>query len=62
MIYRTSYALKTIQYKVPFIWNDIPQNIQVCETLMSFKKQLKLYLLQMQGIEDSNSLQTMVRT
>ena len=62
MIYRTSYALKTIQYKVPFIWKDIPQNIQVCETLMSFKKQLKLYLLQMQGIEDSNSLQTMVRT
>ena len=52
MIYKTSYALKSIQYKAPFIWNDVPQNLQECETLTRFKKQFKLYLLQMQGVEE----------
>ena len=52
MIYKTSYALKSIQYKAPFIWNDVPQNLQECETLTRFKKQFKLHLLQMQGVEE----------
>ena len=45
MIYRTTYALKSLQYKSPYIWNEIPQNLQECETLTKFKKQLKAHLL-----------------
>ena len=52
MICRTTYAEKSLQYKTPSVWNDIPINLQDCETLTMFKKQFKLHL-QMQDVEGS---------
>ena len=45
IIYRTMSAEKSLQYKVPFVWNDIPENLQECETLIKFKKSFKSHLL-----------------
>ena len=50
-------AEKSLQYKVPFVWNDIPENLQECETLMKFKKSFKSHLLQLQD-EDPYRLET----
>ena len=57
MIYRTMSAEKSLQYKVPFVWNDIPGNLQECETLIKFKKSFKSHLLQLQD-EDPYRLET----
>ena len=57
MIYRTMSAEKSLQYKVPFVWNDIPENLQECETLIKFKKSFKSHLLQLQD-EDPYRLET----
>ena len=57
MIYRTMSAEKSLQYKVPFVWNDIPGNLQECETLIKFKKSFKSHLLQLQD-KDPYRLET----
>ena len=38
IIHRTKYALKSLQYRTPFVWNSIPDNLKCCEPLVSFKK------------------------
>ena len=47
IIHRTSYALKSLQYRTPFVWNNIPDHLKCCETLSSFKKQLKSHFLEL---------------
>ena len=56
IIYRTKYALKSLQYRTPFVWNSIPDNLKCCETLASFKKQMKSHFLELQGTEGNVSL------
>ena len=57
MIYRTRYAEKSLQYKIPFVWNDVPENLQGCETFTVFKKHFKIHLLQLQD-EDPYRLES----
>ena len=56
IIHRTKYALKSIQYRTPFVWNSIPDNLKCCETLVSFKTQMKSHFLELQGTEGNVSL------
>ena len=56
IIHRTKYALKSLQYRTPFVWNSIPDNLKCCETLVSFKKQMKSHFLELQGTEGNVSL------
>ena len=53
---RTGYGQKSIQFREPLAWNDIPENIASCDTISSFKKQLKLHLLESQYTGETVSL------
>ena len=46
---KTCYGEKSLQYRAPKLWSDIPENIQNCESYSTFKKQMKKYLLIHQG-------------
>ena len=47
--YRTCYGEKSLQFREQILWNDLPENVKNSETLKSFKKQMKLYLLSSQN-------------
>ena len=45
---RLQIGEKSLQYRGPKVWNEIPENIRKCGSFKSFKKEMKKYLLELQ--------------
>ena len=50
---RLQIGEKSLQYRGPKVWAEIPENIRDCSSFKSFKKEMKTYLLQLQNNDES---------
>ena len=39
-----SYGRRSFRVSAPILWNNLPQNIRLCDSLGTFKRELKTHL------------------
>ena len=54
--YTSSFGEKSVQFRGAKLWNSLPEDLCNSQSMVSFKKKLKLYLLDESNIDDDDDI------